>query len=84
MFQVDLLEERYNLAGKFLCSPKPLAEQHDFSDELSIRSGHRERTEEFLQVVGKVGAARVSRVHCDEDCHILAHADLLADQLDGY
>lgn len=78
------LEERHNLASQFLCGPETLAEKHNLSNKLSVRRGHSQGTEQLLQVIGKVGATGVSRVHCDEDRHVLAYSDLLADEFHGY
>lgn len=81
-----ILEERYNLLGEGLGCSETLRVEHDLRDELAVRLGHGQTTEELLQVVRQVGAAGVARVHGDEDGHVGAHLHLLVQQLrgDGY
>ena len=72
----DSLEERHDFAGQFLSSPEALTEEHDLSDELAVGLGHRQRTEQFLEVIGKVGATGVTGVHGDKDGHVSRHFHL--------
>lgn len=55
--------------------------EHDLCNELAVRLGHGQATEELLQIVRQVGTASIARVHGDEDGHVWAHLDLLVQEL---
>lgn len=74
-----LLEERHDLGGELLGHAETLRVEHDLRNELAVGLGHGQAAEELFQVVGQVASAGVARVHCDEDSHVCAHLDFLAD-----
>ena len=77
---VCLLEEGHDLAGELLGGAEALRVEHHLRDELSIGLGHRQTAEEFLQVIRQIRAARVARVHGDEDGHVGVDLDLCVSE----
>lgn len=43
--------------------------EHHLRNQLAVGANHRHRTEQLLEIVGQVAAARVRRVHGDEALH---------------
>lgn len=78
-----ILEEWHNLLGEDLSCAETLRVQHDLGNELSVRLGHGQAAEQFLQIVWQVGAASVARIHGDEDGHVWADLHLLVQELCG-
>lgn len=76
-----ILEEGYNLLSQDFSSTETLGVEHDLCNELTVRLGHSQAAEQLLQIVRKVGAASVARVHGDEDGHVWAHLHLLVQEL---
>lgn len=79
----DWLEEWDDLAGECLRLAEALGVQHHLGNELTVRLGHRQTAEQLLEIVGEVGATRITRVHRDEDGHVRVDLDRLVDQLHG-
>lgn len=76
-----LLEERNSLCCQLLCHLESLRVQHDLRNDLTVRLCHGQGSEELLEVVRQVGAARIARVHGDEDASVLAYFHLPAYQV---
>lgn len=80
MHTIDSLEEWHDLVCEFLSCSESLGVQHDLGDQVSVGFGHRQISEEFLQIVRQVGAASIAWVHGDEDGHVWIDLDLLANK----
>ena len=64
-------ERRTDLLRELLGGGDAVREERGLRDHRAVGPHHRDRTEELAQVVGQVGAARVARVHRDEDADVL-------------
>jgi hypothetical protein len=62
----------------YLGAVETLGEEHDLADLLLFRRDHGDRPEQRLEVVRQLRAARVARVHGDEQAHARLQADLAA------
>lgn len=78
-----ILEERHNLLRKDLSCAEALRVQHDLGDELAVRLGHGQATEQLLQIVRQVGPASIARIHSDEDGHVWTDLNLLVQEFCG-
>ncbi|KAF4513698.1 hypothetical protein G6O67_000939 [Ophiocordyceps sinensis] len=76
-----LVKKGHRLLRELFGLVETLRVEHDFGNELLVRLRHGHAAKELLQVVGQVGAARVARVHGDEDAGVFVHAQLAAHQL---
>ena len=61
------LIERVDFLGENARVAEALAEQRDLGDVVRVGHDHRNGSEHGLEIVGQLGAARVARIHCDED-----------------
>lgn len=80
----SLLEERNNFLGQFFSHSESLRVQHDFSNELSVRFGHGQTSEQLLQVIWQIGSPSVSRIHGDEYGHVWIHPHLFSNQFNWH
>ena len=69
------------MGGPHLGPEEALREQHDLTDLLQVRHDHHHRPEECLHRLRQLRAARVARVHGDEDAHSGVQGDLLPFKL---
>ena len=68
-------EGRDHLLGQVLGVREAVGVEHDLADEGVVRHHHRHGPEEGGQIVRQLGAARVARVHRDEDVERRPHHD---------
>lgn len=55
---------------------EPLSKEHDLGDETVVGDHHADGTEEHFEVVGELGAAGVTGVHCYEYAAIWTKLDV--------
>ena len=72
--------QRDELARQQARLREALGDQHDLGDELKVGHDHGAAPEQRLQVLWQLGAARVTRVHGDEDANGWIQADLFAHE----
>ena len=68
--------QHHHFSRKHLSEFETLATQHDLTNNVGLRNHHRNRSEERLQIIRKLGTTSISWVHCNENSTLVVGGDI--------